>query len=53
MIYQYKVELKEKINKKIKTKRIITFSRENVKENNKKFIKNNMRRKKKVKIKKM
>ena len=38
-------------NKKIKTKKITTFSRENVRENNKKFIENNMRRKKKVKIK--
>ena len=47
MLYQYKVELKEKI-KKIKRKRIITLSRENVRENNKKFIKNNMRRKKKL-----
>ena len=50
MLYQYKVELKEKI-KKIKRKRIITLSRENVRENNKKFIKNNMRRKKKLKKK--
>ena len=50
MLYQYKVELKEKI-KKIKRKRIITLSRENVRENNKKFIKNNMRRKKKFKKK--
>ena len=32
--------------KKIKRKRITTFSRENVRENNKKFIENNMRRKK-------
>ena len=29
-------------NKKIKTKKITTFSRENVRENNKKFIENNM-----------
>ena len=36
-------------NKKIKTKKITTFSRENVRENNKKFIENNKRRKK-VKI---
>ena len=50
MLYQYKVELKEKI-KKIKRKRIITLSRENVRENKKKFIKNNMRRKKKLKKK--
>ena len=45
MIHQYKVELQEMI-KKIKRKRITTFSRENVRENNKKFIENNMRRKK-------
>ena len=33
-------------NKKIKRKRITTCSRENVTENNKKFIENNMRKKK-------
>ena len=36
--------------KKIKRERITTFSRENVRENNKKLIENNMRRKK-VKLK--
>ena len=57
MIHQYKVELQERILKKkkyiyiyIKRKRIPNFSRENVRENNKKFIENNMRRKK-VRIK--
>ena len=40
MIHQYKVELQERI-KKIERERIITFSREN----NKKSIENNMRRK--------
>ena len=48
MIYQYKVQLQEKI--KIKRKRITAFSKEIVRENNKKFIENDMRRKK-VKIK--
>ena len=46
MIHQYKVELEEKILKKIKRKRITNFSREDVRENNKKFIENNMRRQK-------
>ena len=58
MIHQYKVELQERILKYIyiyiyiyiKRKRIPNFSRENVRENNKKFIENNMRRKK-VRIK--
>jgi len=45
MIHRYKEELQEKI--KIKRKRITTFSRENVREDNKKFIENNMKRKKK------
>ena len=44
MIHQRKVELQERI--KNKRKRITTFSRENVKDNNKKFIGNNIRRKK-------
>ena len=42
MICQYKIELQSKI----KRERITTFSRENVRENNKKVIENNMRRKK-------
>ena len=45
MIHQYKVELEEKILKKIKRKRITNFSREDVRENNKKFIENNTSRK--------
>ena len=45
MIHQYKVELQEKKIKR-ERERITTFSRENVSENNKKFIENNMRRKK-------
>ena len=44
MIHQRKVELQERI--KNKRKRITTFSRENVKDNNKKFIGNNIRKKK-------
>ena len=47
MIHQYKVELQERILKYIyiyiKRKRIPNFSRENVRENNKKFIENNMK----------
>ena len=50
MIHQYKVELQEKKIKR-ERERITTFSRENVSENNKNFIENNMRRKKNVKIK--
>ena len=34
--------------KKIKRERITTFSRENVRENNKKFIENSIRRKKEI-----
>jgi len=45
MIHQYKVEFEEKILKKIKRKRITNFSREDVRENNKKFIENNTSRK--------
>ena len=45
MIHQYKVELQEKKIKR-EGERITTFSRENVSENNKNFIENNMRRKK-------
>ena len=49
MINQDKVELQERIKNKEKKNH---FSKENVRENNKKFIKINMRRKKvKVKIK--
>ena len=49
MIHQYnKVKLQEKIKKFKKEKPL--FSRENVRGNNKKFIENNIRRKK-VKIK--
>ena len=44
MIHQYKIELQERIKKS--RERITTFSRENVRENNKKSIENNMRRKK-------
>ena len=44
MIHQYKVELQER--KKNQKKENNHFSRENVRENNKKFIENNMRRKK-------
>ena len=44
MIHQYKVELQEIM--KIKRKRITTCSRENVTKNKKKFIENNMRKKK-------
>ena len=46
MIHQYKVELQEKKNQERERERITTFSRENVSENNKNFIENNMRRKK-------
>ena len=48
MIHQYKVELQERI--KNQEKKNNHFSRKNVRENNKKFIENNIRRKK-VKIK--
>lgn len=45
MIHQYKVELQERINMK-RQKENNHFLRENVRENNKKFIENNMRKKK-------
>ena len=48
MIHQYKVELQERIKnweRETERERIITtFSRENVRENNKKFIENNMKK---------
>ena len=43
MIHQYKVDLKERIKNQEKENN--RFSIENVRENNKKFIENNMRRK--------
>ena len=43
MIHQYKVELQERIKNQEKENN--HFSRENVRENNKKFIEINMRRK--------
>ena len=43
MIHQYKVELQERIKNQKKENN--HFSRENVRENNKKFIEINMRRK--------
>ena len=45
MIHQYNVELQEKIKNQGKENN--TFPRESVRENNKKFIENNMGRKKK------
>ena len=51
MVHQYNVDFQEKMKKKNQEKEIITtFSRENVRENNKKCIENNKR--KKVKSKK-
>ena len=49
MIHQYKVELQEKIKNQEKENN--PFSKDIVRENNKKYIENDMRRKK-VKIKK-
>ena len=50
MIYQYKVELQERIKKS--REKITNCLRKNVRENNKNFTENNMRRKN-VKIKKI
>ena len=49
MIHQYKIELQKRIKNQEKENN--HFSRENVRENNKKFIENNMRRKKEKKKK--
>ena len=46
MIHQYKVELQERIKKWRERERGITTFQERMWENNKKFIENNMRRKK-------
>ena len=45
MIYQYRVELQERIKNEERERENNHFSRENVRENNKKFIETNMRRK--------
>ena len=47
MIYQYRVELQERIKNEERERERITMFQERMWENNKKFIENNMTRKKK------